>query len=55
MCIAMGWPPKKPDGETPEPVVEQIIGSARGGLIHADMHDGNCMLTSLRRLPVRNQ
>ncbi|RYC65789.1 hypothetical protein CHU98_g449 [Xylaria longipes] len=42
MCIAMGWPPEKPEGED-EPITEIANGPARGGLIHGDMHDQNVM------------
>lgn len=44
MCIAMGWPPEQPDGENPQPVIEEIDGSPYGGLIHRDLHEGNSKL-----------
>ncbi|TGJ84780.1 hypothetical protein E0Z10_g3970 [Xylaria hypoxylon] len=52
MVIAMGWPPKKPDGENPQPVIEQINGIAKGALVHRDIfldHDvGNIMIGGLQ-------
>ncbi|KAI1429219.1 hypothetical protein F5Y12DRAFT_782184 [Xylaria sp. FL1777] len=47
MCIAMGWPPEKPDGENPQPVIEEVNGRPYGGLIHRDMHEGNVMIGDL--------
>ncbi|KAJ2987537.1 hypothetical protein NUW58_g4453 [Xylaria curta] len=47
MCIAMGWPPRKPQGYDPQPVIEKASGGARTGLQHRDMHDGNLMFGSL--------
>ncbi|KAI0474454.1 hypothetical protein F4859DRAFT_522079 [Xylaria cf. heliscus] len=43
MCIALGWPAEKPEGEDPQPVTEVAKGRARGGLIHRDMHNENIM------------
>lgn len=33
----MGWPPEKPDGEDPQPVIEEINGPAYGALVHRDI------------------
>ncbi|TGJ79590.1 hypothetical protein E0Z10_g9168 [Xylaria hypoxylon] len=43
MCIAMGWPPNKPDGVNPQPVLETSQGAPYGGIIHGDMHHSNLM------------
>ncbi|KAI0535410.1 hypothetical protein GGR58DRAFT_515387 [Xylaria digitata] len=43
MCIAMGWPPQRPDGIDPQPVLETANGDPYGGIIHGDMHHGNLM------------
>ncbi|KAI1132866.1 hypothetical protein F5Y10DRAFT_260763 [Nemania abortiva] len=51
MVIALGWPPGKPDGEDPRPVIEQINGPAYGALEHADLFldasVGNLMIGAL--------
>ncbi|KAK5629021.1 hypothetical protein RRF57_004736 [Xylaria bambusicola] len=47
MVIAMGWPPAKPDGDNPKPVIEEVSGMPHGGLIHHDMHEGNIMIGDL--------
>lgn len=46
MVIAMGWPPAKPAGEDPKPVLEQIRGAPYGGLMHRDMHEENSTLAT---------
>ncbi|KAI0435620.1 hypothetical protein F4803DRAFT_567511 [Xylaria telfairii] len=52
MVIAMGWPPEKPDGEDPQPVIEEINGPAYGALVHRDiflddLSVGNIMVGNL--------
>ncbi|KAI0441616.1 hypothetical protein F4803DRAFT_551868 [Xylaria telfairii] len=37
MVIAMSWPPEKPAGENPQPVIEEIRGPARAALVHSDL------------------
>ncbi|KAI0467777.1 hypothetical protein F4859DRAFT_517647 [Xylaria cf. heliscus] len=37
MVIAMGWPPKRPDGQDPQPVIEEINGPPYGALVHRDL------------------
>ncbi|RYC61806.1 hypothetical protein CHU98_g4415 [Xylaria longipes] len=52
MVIAMGWPPEKPDGENPQPVIEEANGPAHGALVHRDLFNddsgvGNIMVGDL--------
>ncbi|KAI1303506.1 hypothetical protein F5Y03DRAFT_407240 [Xylaria venustula] len=47
MCIAMGWPPVKPEGKNPQPVTEVVNGRPYGGVLHHDMHEGNIMIGDL--------
>ncbi|KAJ8132389.1 hypothetical protein O1611_g1234 [Lasiodiplodia mahajangana] len=37
MVIALGWPPRRPEGGDPQPVIEQINGPAYGAYVHADL------------------
>ncbi|KAI8950404.1 hypothetical protein F4801DRAFT_579411 [Xylaria longipes] len=48
----MGWPPEKPDGENPQPVIEEANGPAHGALVHRDLFNddsgvGNIMVGDL--------
>ncbi|CAJ2504394.1 Uu.00g117880.m01.CDS01 [Anthostomella pinea] len=52
MCIAMAWPPPRPAGDNPQPVLEHVNPNIDpSGLVQDDFHPGNIMLGSLEDDP----
>ncbi|KAI1337322.1 hypothetical protein F5Y15DRAFT_425908 [Xylariaceae sp. FL0016] len=48
MCIAMAWPPERPDEEDPAQIFERAeTTKPRRRLIHGDMHNENIMIGTL--------